>query len=101
MKMAMASEEKKNIRKPERLHHVILENRGKLSISGVEEVDSFDEEKIVLFTTMGLLEIRGAGLHISHLNVESGEIAVEGNIYTLDYSDEDSKRMTLLQKLFR
>ncbi len=38
--MAMVQEEKKNVRKPEQLHHVILENRSKMSISGVEEVDS-------------------------------------------------------------
>ncbi|MGI6030426.1 MAG: sporulation protein YabP [Eubacteriales bacterium] len=98
--MAM-TEEKRKERNSERPHSVIMENRQRLSVSGVEDVDSFDEERIVLYTTMGLLEIQGTGMHISHLNVENGEIAVEGMVDSMEYTDEDAKRMSFLQRLLR
>lgn len=98
--MAM-NEEKRSNKNMEKLHSVIMENRQRISVSGVEDVDSFDEERILLYTTMGLLEIRGTDMHISHLNVESGEISVEGMVDSMDYTDEDTKRMSFLQKLLR
>ena len=68
-------------------HNIIMENRSKVSISGVEDVDSFDEQTVILFTSAGLLTVKGNDFHINKLNVESGEVVIEGDVESLTYSD--------------
>ena len=70
-------------------HNIILEGRARMSVSGVTEVESFDENAIIVFTTRGLLAIRGSGLHIERLCLETGELGIEGNVESLAYSDEE------------
>jgi sporulation protein YabP len=87
-----------------KVQNIILENRQRLSICGVVEVDSFNDEYIVLDTEMGVLVVRGQNIKISKLNLESGELFVEGNIFACEYTDDDcSKARTggLWSKLFR
>lgn len=91
-------EEKKQIKKP---HSIILENRRTLSISGIEDVDSFDEQMIILFTGYGVLTVKGENLHLGKLNVDSGEVSVEGNISSLTYSDDDNRKGGLFSRLFK
>ena len=71
------------------IHNIIIENREFMSISGVDEITSFDEYNIVLLTQMGDLSISGNGLKINKLNVESGEIEIEGYINGITYMSED------------
>ena len=68
-------------------HNIIVEGRGRLSVSGVLDVENFDESAINLSTTKGLLGIRGEGLHIDKLSLETGELSVEGSISGLNYTD--------------
>lgn len=68
-------------------HSLILEGREHLSISGVEDVESFDDAGIVAHTSRGTLVIHGAGLHIERLTLDAGELAVEGEINSLEYLD--------------
>lgn len=82
----MAIVEEKKI--PKKVHNVILEDRRSLTVSGVSDVDSFDEEAVVLFTELGELTVRGASLHMNKLNVETGEVSIEGDIESLSYRDE-------------
>lgn len=70
-------------------HSLILEDKSKLSISGVTEVDTFDEAKIVLFTEDDTLEVEGADLHIQKLNVADGEMLIEGEINSMIYSGKE------------
>lgn len=86
-------EDKKNY-KDVSAHNIIMENRGRISISGVEDVETFNEEKIVLLTQMGMLSIDGSTLHINSLSVESGEMLVEGEINAITYSDDGSSSKT-------
>lgn len=72
--------------------NVILENRKKASISGVSDVDSFDERTIVLFTNLGQLTVKGHNLHINRLNVETGEVVIDGDIDSFVYSEKTSKK---------
>ncbi len=82
--------------------NVILENRKKLSISGVSDVGSFDEDEVCLYTEAGMLNIKGANLKINKLSVETGEVVVEGEINSLHYTDEEAKSGTsILKKLFK
>lgn len=90
-----------NLKKMEQTHHLIMEGREKLSLSGVEDVESFDENMIVMYTSKGLLTIRGAGLHIERLSLEGGEVNVEGFVDSLEYQDEDKSRHGLFSRLFK
>lgn len=68
-------------------HNVIMEDRSRLSVSGVSDVDSFDDQTVIIFTDLGELTVRGTELHISNLSLEVGELLMEGNISSLTYSD--------------
>lgn len=82
-------------------HSIIMENREKLSISGVSDIDSFDESTVLLFTDMGDLEVRGNNLHMNKLNVDSGEVSIEGDIYAIVYSENTKSSGGFFSKLFK
>ena len=82
-------------------HSIIMENRKLLTATGVSDVDSFDEQSVTAYTDLGELSIRGNGLHISKLNVETGDLTIEGEIISLTYSENRSSSGGLLSKLFR
>lgn len=69
-------------------HKVVIDNRGRIDISGVLNVDSFDDQEIVLETEQGLLAMRGEEMHIKHLNLEQGELLIEGFLLELAYSEK-------------
>ena len=80
-----------------------LENRKKLTISGVVEVMSFDEEKIDLTTKLGNLTIKGEELKMNKLDVQNGDVIIIGNIAYMVYNGKVTKknRESLLSKLFK
>ncbi len=83
-------------------HLVTLENRKILSISGITDIDRFDEREIVLYTAMGELTITGRELHINAISIENGSLSVEGDIWSLQYGDKDKHSpVSMLGKLFR
>ena len=69
-------------------HTLTLENREKLTVSGVEDVLNFDEGGVVLKTVMGVLTVEGNGMRIINLNVDTKEIEIEGTVYGMMYSGE-------------
>lgn len=82
--------------------NIILEDRERLSISGVLDVESFCEDKILLETTLGFLEISGAELKMNKLSVETGELVIEGEIDSVSYTDESHEQKgSLISRLFR
>ena len=82
-------------------HRLELDGRERLMVSGVEEVERFDEEEIVMSTTAGTLVVGGAGLHIGKLNLDGGELLVDGSIHTLLYEDTAPRGQGgLLRRLF-
>ena len=86
---------------PKQPHNVIMEDRRNLTVSGVKDVDSFDEQTMIIYTDMGELTVRGTELHISRLNTDAGELSVSGHIYGLAYTDDRDKKTGLLGRLFR
>lgn len=82
-------------------HNLIMENRKLLSISGVKDVDSFDEQTVSVVTQLGRLTIKGDGLHISRLDQETGEMSVDGEISELVYSELRSESQGFFARLFR
>ena len=82
-------------------HRILLEGREWLTISGVEEVERFDETSIVMDTVGGALVVRGEDLHIETLSLDGGDLKVEGNIDSLTYEDDRREGGGLLARLFR
>jgi len=80
---------------------VLLENREKMCVTGVIDVESFNEECVIIHTEVGGLAIHGEGLHISKLNLDIGELNIEGYICSMEYSDVQSSRGGFFSRLFR
>ena len=82
------------------LHDVIVENRKKVTMTGINDVESFDEETIIAQSDCGGITVHGHGLKISRLSVESGDMVIEGDIDSLVYSDSKSQG-SFLSRVFR
>lgn len=80
-----------------------LENKELLNVTGVDGVDNFNDETVVLITSKGKLTIKGQKLNISKLNVEEGKLVVKGVINSLIYSDYEGQKekTSLVKKLFK
>lgn len=81
------------------VHHLTLEDRERLTVSGVEEVESFDEATIVMVTAQGVLVVRGEGLHIEKLSLDGGDLKVEGLVESLTYEADRRTRGGFLSRL--
>jgi sporulation protein YabP len=81
-------------------HRLELAGREHLTISGVEDVDRFDENGIVMSTTAGTLSITGEDLHIGKLSLDGGELHVDGRIDSVTYEDEGQGRGGFFSRLF-
>ncbi|MBQ9414818.1 MAG: sporulation protein YabP [Clostridia bacterium] len=82
-------------------HQLILDGRRRLTVSGVSDVDSFDDTTVVAHTSLGALTVLGTALHVERLNVETGELSIEGTVTSLTYSEPHQKAKGLLGRLFR
>lgn len=85
------------------IQNVILESREKLTITGVLDVLSFDDQIVIVETQLGLLTVKGENLRINKLSIDSSEIIIEGEIYNLGYSEGDlaKKSTSILGKIFK
>lgn len=91
----------KNIKQNQN-QNLILENRKNLSISGITDVDSFDEKAICLYTQLGELTIQGRELHIDNMSVETGDMTITGDIWAVVYGDKERKSpLSALGRLFK
>ena len=86
---------------PAALHHLHLDDRSKLQVSGVNDVESFDEQTIVVHTAQGVLIVRGEQLHLQMLSLEGGQICVDGTIDALIYEDDSREQGGFFSRLFR
>ena len=80
-------------------HRVELDGRGHLLVSGVEDVELFDETGIVMSTSAGTLIVTGEELHIGQLSLDGGELKVDGRIDSLSYEEPAAARGGLLRRL--
>lgn len=84
------------------VHNIILEGRKNLTVSGVTDVDHFDEETILLYTHLGELTVTGKNLHVNELSVDSGDMNIEGDIWSIVYGDKDRRSpLSFFGKIFR
>lgn len=88
-----------------RMHKLTMLNRRSCTISGVNDVLSFDIHEVLLETEQGMLMIKGDDLHVSRLTLDKGEVDVDGKIDGFTYSDVtgsgDTKGNSLFARLFR
>lgn len=84
------------------MQNVILENRKKLTLTGIKDVLSFDDEIIVLESELGLLNIKGMDLKVNKISVETGDVIIEGTIRMIEYSDKDViPKQSLVSRIFK
>ena len=81
-------------------HSVQIENREKLSLTGVISVESFNEVEVVASTYAGTVTVFGVGLHITRLDLDAGHLWVEGTVGGLEYHEQSAKK-SLFSSLFR
>ncbi|QTL99370.1 sporulation protein YabP [Iocasia frigidifontis] len=81
-------------------HSFSLNNRKQLNMTGVKEVVTFNENKVILQTTQGNLSIKGEDLNIHNLNLDDGSVKIEGYVSSLEYTDKINSK-GLLNKLFK
>jgi len=83
-------------------HSFTLSNRSHAEITGVSEVDCFNEQLVVLVTSLGTMTISGSGLNISHLNKEDGRVIVDGEFQAIEYSGKtQGSKGGILSRLMR
>lgn len=82
-------------------HSLILEQRKKLSLSGVQEVALFEEERVELQTTMGRLTVQGSGLKMGSFNAQAGDLSVTGNVFALVYTNDSARREGFFSRIFK
>ena len=87
------------MQKPKK-HRLMLDNRGKLIMTGIEDVSGFNEETVSTKTSCGTLIIKGEKLHIDKLNLETGDVSIDGKINAMQYIGSDISQ-SKLSRLFR
>jgi len=85
------------------VQNVILENREKLSISGVMDVLSFDDQVVILDTELGMLTVKGENIRINKLSLDTSDVVIEGEISNINYNDKgaEKKDNSFLNKIFK
>lgn len=82
-------------------HGLILEDRKKMSLTGVTDVQRVEDREVSVETQQGHLLIKGNHLHMNKFCVETGDLAIEGQIDSLVYSENKQTRGSMLSRLFR
>ncbi len=84
-----------------RAHSIHIDERARMSVTGVSDVESFNEQEVCLSTLAGLLHVDGSGLHITKLNLDEGQVLLEGDILALEYEPLPTERRGLFSRVFR
>ena len=90
--------DEKKVRLP---HSLIINDRKSIVVTGVTDVDNFDDETITLFSSCGEITIKGEELQVSVLNTDSGDVQASGKIISVTYSDKKEKNQGFFAKVFR
>jgi len=89
-------------RSPSR-HSLQIDRRENITVTGVIDVISFDEESVIAESEMGVIVIKGANLHVKRINLENGELIVAGEIDGINYENASggTKAKSLMGRLFK
>lgn len=98
----MNNNESFNQVKQDTIQNIIVENREKISITGVNDVLSFDDQIVIIDTELGMLTIKGEDLRINKLSLDTTEVSIDGTINSINYSEKQNKGTGgLLSKIFK
>ena len=81
-------------------HRLTLDDRSRLTITGVTDVESFDEGQVVLHSTRGVMIVRGRDLHLQQLSLDGGQILVDGTVESIVYEDDGREAGGFFARLF-
>ena len=81
-------------------HTLLIDNRNRMTVTGVTDVGSFNESLLQIATSMGELGVTGENLQVTKLDLERGEITVEGKIVSLSYAENIPKTGGLFARMF-
>lgn len=82
--------------------NIVIQNREKAVVTGVEDIHSFDDELVIVQTDLGILTIKGENLKMNKLNLDNNELIIEGKTSAIAYSDAvQNKKQGLMNKLFK
>lgn len=87
-----------------RPHKVTIDNRERLSVTSVVDMDSFNENEVIFLTGAGMMTVSGKDLHITKLSLDDGVLVIDGKVESLDYSDHEAQRSAgsgIFSKVFR
>lgn len=84
----MSNEEKRAVQ----TQRLALTDRSALEVTGVQEVLHFDDETVSARTVLGELAVKGAGLHIDALNLETGQLCLSGRVNAIEYAAQEDHR---------
>ena len=73
-------------------HSLTIEGRRRMRITGVLDVESFQEDELTVITQAGALTVWGEGLKLGKLNPEDGQVLLEGNIASIEYEQAQPER---------
>lgn len=82
-------------------HNLILKDRKYLEISGIKQIDHFDEEEFILESVQGWLEITGSELMLDKLDKDRGEVIIKGSIESISYITSKKTKESIISKMFR
>ncbi|MCJ7855225.1 sporulation protein YabP [Lachnospiraceae bacterium NSJ-143] len=82
-------------------HKIIIDERENVTINGVNEVLSFDEESIVCVSNLGVIVVRGENLHISRLDLDAEVLCAEGRVDSVTYEEEFAVKGGFFNRIFR
>lgn len=102
MPISQIQDDRAKTRAPSR-HAIQIDRRENITVSGVTDVISFDEESVISETEMGIVVIKGANLHVKRINLENGELVVAGEIDGLSYENASAgtKAKSFMGRLFK
>ena len=80
-------------------HSIVLEDRKNMTLTGIKEVSSFNEQKIVLLTERDQLTTTGRSMHLKSFNPKTGDLSLDGTIDSLIYEDKNINRGSFWERL--
>ncbi|MBP2650364.1 MAG: yabP [Firmicutes bacterium] len=86
---------------PKWRHQINLIDREEMSVEGVDNLGSYDEREIIMETEQGVLTVKGEGLNIKNLNLEKGNVIIEGTVKSIVYDDDIRQKKGLLERLLK
>ena len=84
-----------------KFHNIIIENRKRIVISGIKDVESFNENEIIMLTHSGGLKLKGSGFEIGKVSTDSGEAEITGEVMSMHYSNAERTPNNIITKIFR